>query len=111
MNPVFEIRRNYLIIKVEGELDHYMADQIRLKSDTYLEGTRIKNVIFDFQNATFMDSSGIGVIMGRYKQVKRMNGELYAVHMNSALQRIIQISGLHKLIRQSDSIEEILSET
>ena len=108
MNPVFEIRRNYLIITVDGELDHYMADQIRLKADTYLEGTRIKNVIFNFQYTTFMDSSGVGVIMGRYKQVKRMKGKLYAVHMNDSIKRIILISGLHKLVCERDSIEDAL---
>jgi stage II sporulation protein AA (anti-sigma F factor antagonist) len=108
MNPSFELQRNYLIIRVRGELDHCMADQIRLKSDTYLEGTRIRHVIFDFQGATFMDSSGIGVIMGRYKQVRRMNGKLYAVNMNDAILRIVKLSGLHKLIEPAESVEAIL---
>ena len=110
MNPIFEIRRNYLIITVEGELDHYMADRIRLKSDTYLEGTRIKNVIFDFRHTTFMDSSGIGVIMGRYKQVARMQGKLYGVHMSDPIKRIVLISGLHKILLERSSVEEALND-
>ncbi len=110
MSPLFEIRKNFLVIKVKGELDHFMADQIRLLSDTYLEGTRIHNVIFDFKDTTFMDSSGIGMIMGRYKQVKRLNGRIYAVHVGPAVERIINISGLHKLLRVARNVDEALEE-
>ena len=108
METSFEIRRNYLIIHLKGELDHHLAELVRLESDTYLEGTRIKHVIFDFKDATFMDSSGIGVIMGRYKQVARMGGNVFVVHANSVIERIIKLSGLHKLIRQCNDIETAL---
>lgn len=108
MGATFEIRRNYLVIHIEGELDHFLADQIRLQSDRYLEGSRIKNVIFDFEKTTFMDSSGIGVIMGRYKQVKRLDGEIYAVSHHSGIERIIQISGLHKLLKRADAVDDVI---
>ena len=109
METSFEIRRNFLIIHLQGELDHHMAELIRLQSDTYLEGTRIKHVIFDFQGTSFMDSSGIGVIMGRYKQVTRMGGSVYVVHANSAIKRIILLSGLHKLLKQCDDVETAIA--
>lgn len=108
MATMFEIRRNFLIIHITGELDHHMADAIRLQSDAYLEGTRIRHVIFDFQNATFMDSSGVGVIMGRYRQVSRMGGSIYVVNANKTIQRILKISGLHKLVKQYKSVDSVL---
>ena len=108
METSFEIRGSFLIIYLSGELDHHLADLIRMQCDTYLEGTRIKNVVFDFTHTTFMDSSGIGIIMGRYKQVMRLGGNVYIIHTNAAIDRIIQMSGLHKIVKNDKDLENVL---
>ena len=108
METSFEIQGSYLIIYLAGELDHHLADLIRMQCDTYLEGTRIKNVIFDFAHTTFMDSSGIGIIMGRFKQVARLGGSVYVVHVNPVIDRIIRMSGLYKIVKKSKDVESVL---
>ena len=65
---------NTLIVKIQGELDHHTAEGIRDELDNKLENQRIKNIIFDFSGLHFMDSSGIGVLMGRYKKIAQRNG-------------------------------------
>ncbi len=65
----FEIINKCLVIKLMEELDHHNALTIREQSDKLISGKNIKDIIFDFTGSDFMDSSGIGVIMGRYKKV------------------------------------------
>jgi stage II sporulation protein AA (anti-sigma F factor antagonist) len=57
-----------LLVKVNGELDHHMAEKIRAEVDDKMRSTNAVNVIFDFSQLSFMDSAGLGVIMGRYKR-------------------------------------------
>ena len=65
----YEVQENCLTIFLPKELDHHNAEEIRRKSDRLIEKHHIKCVIFDFGETQFMDSSGIGVIMGRYRMV------------------------------------------
>lgn len=69
----FELARsgNLLIVQVAGELDHHFADEIRMRIDAEIMKPPIRNILFDFNRLSFMDSSGIGMIMGRYKKSKR----------------------------------------
>ena len=72
----YQVEENCLTIFLPGELDHHNAEEIRKGSDKLIEENHIKCVIFDFQETNFMDSSGIGVIMGRYKLVYLLGGEV-----------------------------------
>ena len=64
----YEINQRCLIIRLNDELDHHNAVKIKEKADRIIERNHIKHIIFDFSGANFMDSAGIGVIMGRYKK-------------------------------------------
>lgn len=68
-------------------------------ADKLIEENHIKCVIFDFQETNFMDSSGIGVIMGRYKMVYLLGGEVWAVHANERMKKILTMSGVTKIIQ------------
>ena len=59
----------------------------------------MSRLIFDFQETNFMDSSGIGVIMGRYKLVYLLGGEVWAVHANERMKKILTMSGVTKIIQ------------
>lgn len=72
----YQVQENYLTIFLPSELDHHNAEEIRKESDRLIEHNHIRYVIFDFQDTNFMDSSGIGVIMGRYKRVYLLGGEV-----------------------------------
>ena len=65
----YQVEENCLTIFLPSEVDHHNAEKIRRKSDRLIEKHHIKCVIFDFGETNFMDSSGIGVIMGRYRMV------------------------------------------
>lgn len=95
----YQVEENCLTIFLPGELDHHNAEAIRKGSDKLIEENHIKCVIFDFQETNFMDSSGIGVIMGRYKLVYLLGGEVWAVHANERMKKILTMSGVTKIIQ------------
>jgi stage II sporulation protein AA (anti-sigma F factor antagonist) len=98
-----------LVVNVVGELDHHSADHVRQKIDGELLKSTTKNVIFDFSKLSFMDSSGIGVIMGRYKNVNKLGGSMAIVSPNTQINRIIEMSGISKMIPVYESIENAVN--
>jgi stage II sporulation protein AA (anti-sigma F factor antagonist) len=105
----YEINQRCLIIRLNEELDHHNAIQIRKKADRMIERNYIKNIIFDFSGAEFMDSAGIGVIMGRYKKVIFIGGSIAVANVSSPIDRIFRLSGLYKIIAKYDSVEAALN--
>ncbi|GMQ59122.1 anti-sigma F factor antagonist [Vallitalea sediminicola] len=101
------VKRN-LIVNVSEELDHHNAEIIRDKIDKLIIKHNIKCVIFNFSNTKFMDSSGIGVIMGRYKNIKNMGGNVVVTNVNPRMDRIFKISGLYRIIDSYDSVDKAL---
>ena len=95
-----------LYIQLEGEIDHHSAGKFREKIDMAFDPTDCRQIIFDFSNVTFMDSSGIGMIIGRYKNAKQRGGTVAISGMNSEIGRIFQISGLAKIIDSYASVSE-----
>ena len=95
----YQVEENCLTIFLPGELDHHNAEEIRKGADKLIEENHIKCVIFDFQETNFMDSSGIGVIMGRYKMVYLLGGDVWAVHANERMKKILTMSGVTKIIQ------------
>ncbi len=106
----YEISGRCLIIRLNEELDHHNAIQIREKADRLIERNYVKHIIFDFSGSTFMDSAGIGVIMGRYKKVIFIGGSIAVASVNSAVDRIFRLSGLYKIIDKYDSVETALNQ-
>ncbi len=106
----FEIINKCLVIKLKEELDHHNALTIREQSDKLISGKNIKDIIFDFTGSDFMDSSGIGVIMGRYKKVIFTGGKVAVTGVNQGVDRIFRLSGLYKIIHKFDTIEEAVKE-
>jgi stage II sporulation protein AA (anti-sigma F factor antagonist) len=88
-----------MYVKLPEELDCNNALFIRTESEKIMEENNIKNIIFDFEKTSFMDSTGIGVIAGRYKSVKLVGGSVSAVNVNDTIKRILTLSGIHKLIK------------
>lgn len=103
------VRRN-LILSVGEELDHHKAGTLRRISDEQLRRSRAVNVIFDFAKTTFMDSAGIGMIIGRYKEANLRGGKICVVHARPAVKKLIDISGLSKLVYEYDSLQDALEQ-
>ena len=95
----YEVQENCLTIFLPGELDHHNAEEIRKRSDYLIDQNHIRYVIFDFTDTTFMDSSGIGVIMGRYKRIYMLGGEVCAVHTRKKKKKILTMSGVTRIMQ------------
>lgn len=87
-----------LYIRVPKEVDHCFADELRENLDRQIELEDIGSLIFDFSETEFMDSSGIGMLMGRYKIMKALGGTVRGIHVDSHIFRILSMSGIHKII-------------
>ncbi len=87
-----------LVVKLSGELDQSCAGEIRGDIDRQLRLSPIKNLILDFAGVSFMDSSGIGMILGRYKQIKARGGKTMIIRAKPQVDRILELSGLKKII-------------
>lgn len=95
-----------LIVRLAGELDHCCAQSTRRELDSLIADPTIRLLILDFTTLQFMDSSGIGVILGRYRQMRDRGGQLAVIHMNRQVGRIFHMSGMDRVIRQLDKPQE-----
>ena len=97
MNP-FQLKHKTMIIRMPKEVDHHIAEQFRHRADQLITQENIKRIEFDFRDTQFMDSSGIGVVMGRYQTIRLLGGTVAATHVNERIYRIFQLAGLPKVI-------------
>ena len=109
MEVFCEDQNNTIIAYLSGELDHHSAEYIRVKLDYYIDTSTSKNLIFDFKNVSFMDSSGIGIIIGRNKKVSLKGGQVYIVNLNKTIKKVIELAGVDKIVKIYDSLSEVLN--
>lgn len=102
----YEVKGNLLIIRLKADLDHHTAVAVREAADTLLIRSCVKNILFDFTGVDFMDSSGIGVIMGRYRQVIFEGGRVGVTGVGKNVDRIFKVSGLYRIVEQYKTEEE-----
>lgn len=98
METEYQKENKVLILKIKDELDHHTVEKLRRKADYEIERYIPRKVIFDFNNVTFMDSAGIGLILGRYKNISILGGKLEVVNVSSQVIKILDMSGLSRLI-------------
>ncbi|MDF2946941.1 MAG: anti-sigma-factor antagonist [Bacillales bacterium] len=95
----YEIKQDILVIRLDGELDHHTADEVRVNITDLIEQHKLNNIVMNLEKLSFMDSSGFGVILGRYKHLKSLNGELIICSVPTSIQRLFDMSGLFKIVR------------
>ena len=98
METEYQKDNKVLILKITEELDHHIVEKLRRKADFEIEKYIPRKVIFDFNNVTFMDSAGIGLILGRYKNISILGGKLEVVNVNNQVVKILNMSRLSKII-------------
>lgn len=106
----FETKQHVLLVRLSGELDHHEAENLRNEWQRVLSNQNLKHVVLNLESLSFMDSSGLGVILGRYKEVKQQGGEMVVCSISPAVQRLFEMSGLFKIIRLEEN-EEFALET
>lgn len=108
MNITYEIKQRCMIVKLGAEVDHHQADIIRSKIDQLIDLNAIKVLIFDFKDTTFMDSSGIGVIMGRYRKLKDLGGDVGLIHVSDSIQKLLKLSGVYRLVKNYKDVQDAM---
>lgn len=104
----FDKRDEKLVVSLIGELDHHSAEEVRVKIDDRIDRDNIKKVILNFNGVTFMDSSGIGVVIGRYKKMQNRSGKLCVAEINKTVNKVFEISGMYKIIDVYRNIDEAI---
>ena len=93
-----------LKLKLTEEIDHYTTEKIRRRADYEIQRYMPKKVVFDFSNVSFMDSSGLGMVVGRYKLATMLGGKLEMENVRPNLQKIFKMSGILKFIPISENV-------
>ena len=106
MEIIYEIAGNTLTARLFGEMDHYTAGKVREDIDSTMKQYETINLVFDFSRVTFMDSSGIGVLIGRKKTMDMHRGEICARNLGERAQKIFDKSGLAQIILVESGREE-----
>lgn len=105
----FDRNEDKMIVYLIGELDHHSAEEVRNKIDDRIEREKITKLIMNFSGVTFMDSSGIGVVIGRFKKLSLKNGTVSIVEVNDNVKRVFELSGMFKIVKLFSSVEEAVS--
>ena len=98
MEVKYYSREKLLIFKITEEIDECKVKNIRRRADYEIERFMPKRVVFDFDSVTFMDSAGIGLIIGRYKFANMLGGKLEVANLTQSVRKIFEMSGILKLI-------------
>lgn len=94
----FKVIDRYLMVKMPEEIDHHKSTYISKQADFLILKEQVDNIVFDFEETRFMDSSGIGIIVGRYQKISCFGGKVFAIHADRQIKRILHVSGLSKIM-------------
>ncbi len=106
----YEISQGVMIYYLPQELDHYAAEALKSKTEHVFEEEDIRILIFDFEKTMFMDSSGIGLLTGRFRKVHDKGGMVYVVNVCEGIDKILKMSGIYRIISKCDTKEDIIRE-
>ncbi|MDA1474995.1 anti-sigma F factor antagonist [Bacillus changyiensis] len=104
----FNVKESVLCIRLTGELDHHTAEALRKKVNEHLQKNKICHIVLNLGELSFMDSSGLGVVLGRYKEIKQLGGEMIVCAISPSVKRLFDMSGLFKIIRLEQSEQHAL---
>ena len=108
MHFVMESIQGALVLRVDGEIDLKESDELRDQIDRRLEKERPSIFVVDLKGTTFIDSSGIGLLLGRYKRINGWGGKMYIVGARPPVERLLRISGITRLIPIDVSEKDVL---
>ena len=94
---------DYLIVHLSGEIDHCSAEMLRKELETLLRDQNVKRLILDFARVRFMDSSGIGMLIGRYKTMTARAGSVCVRNMQPLVKKLFYMAGLHRIMAEQES--------
>ena len=87
-----------LTARITGEIDHHTARWLRMDIDTAIQDKEPKNLKLDFSGVSFMDSSGVGLVMGRYKNMRERGGKVELINMPEYIEKVMSLAGMDRLL-------------
>ena len=108
MSAKIEYKQKEIIVYLDGEIDHHSASLIRVSIDDAIIHKKPSVLVLDFGNVTFMDSSGIGLVMGRYKLMKNLSGEVIIENAPRTIKKVMRMAGIEKLLSGKSGKEVLL---
>lgn len=106
MSVSISVKGEVVTAYLSGEIDHHTAREMRETIDGAVETNMPSLLIMDFENISFMDSSGIGLVMGRYKNLAKHGGELHISGASNQLCKVMRLAGLERLAKINSDIKE-----
>ena len=101
MNSKYIAKEKLLVLEINEEIDHHTTENIRRKADYEIERYMPEKTIFDFNGVTFMDSAGIGMLLGRYKIAKMLGGSVEMINVKPSIKKIFDMCGIPRIIKIS----------
>lgn len=111
MGVALHLSGDKLTASLSGEIDHHNSTALREAIDGKVAQTQPSELVLDFSQVTFMDSAGIGLILGRYRWMDQLGGGVRITHIPPRLEQLLVLSGIHRLVQVEGEKEENLSET
>ncbi len=97
MPVIIDTEENLIVAHLKGEIDHHNAKDLRSDIDLAIDKYHPENVVLDFNDVTFMDSSGIGLVMGRYKITNEYGGRIVVENTSTQIKKVMRLAGLDRL--------------
>lgn len=97
MNSNYIKEDKLLVLEITEEIDHHTTENIRRIADNEITRYMPRKVILDFNNVSFMDSAGIGMVLGRYKMIKMLGGSLEIKNVSKSIKKILDMSGITRI--------------
>lgn len=110
MESIYQKKDKRLIFKISEDIDECVVQKIRRRIDNEIERYMPKEVIFDFNKVSFMDSAGIGLLIGRYKLVDMLGGKVEVANLTTPVRKIFEMSGVLKIIPEIKTEKEVRNE-
>lgn len=108
MEVIFSVSENILIAELLGELDHHAAEKIRTDIDEAVHSNDAKYLVFDFSKVRYMDSSGIGIVLGRYRKITAEGGKVMIAACPGTVKNIMNMAGIFSLMKYTENKEEAI---
>ena len=110
MESIYQKKDKRLIFEISEDIDECVVQKIRRRLDNEIERYMPKEVIFDFNMVSFMDSAGIGLLIGRYKLVDMLGGKVEVTNLTTPVRKIFEMSGVLKIIPEIKTEKEVQNE-
>lgn len=101
------IKNNCMVVRLPREVDHFQAQRVREECDMTFLRSLVRDIIFDFSGTSFMDSSGIGLILGRIRQVEPVKGRVFLFGQKESIHKMWELAGILDLVTVLNTVEEM----